>query len=655
VRKTETDQYILVLAGGFERTMVQSTADTSRIDVSVRNVGGIDETAVSLPPGVTVLEGENATNRTSFLRAIMAALGSDEPSLKADADAGRVELTIDGETYTREFERTGTGVRTTGDPYLEDPTAADTFAFLLESNPARRAVRGRADLRSVIMEPIDTTAIQAEITQKQARKTQLDERLAELDSLDADRPALAERVTRVEADIEEKRTELESVRAEIEEIEADDAATGEPREAMESALEEVQSLRSERSTVADRLDAERESLAAAKTEREQLAEELADLPPAGEDRREEIEERISTLREEQSRLESDVSELQNLVQFNEDLLGGEETPADLRHTGADVTDQLVESSVTCWTCGSAVERSQIAETIDTLRESRAAKLDRISALETEIEDLTAEADTLDERRRTRRELEREVESVEREIDSRTATIEDLEAERERLDAAIESAAADLDSQEFASRHDDLLDLHQRANRLELEIERLESEREEIEAELEEIESRLEGRADIEAERESVTEELTALRTTVERIETEAISEFNDRMAELLEILDYGNVARIWIERREREDTEFRLHVVRSDQSGAAYEDTIDHLSESEREVTGLVFALAGYLVHEVSETVPFMLLDSVEALDGDRIARLVEYFESHVPYLVVALLPGDARALEDRYPRVTEI
>jgi len=29
------------------------------------------------------------------------------------------------------------------------------------------------------------------------------------------------------------------------------------------------------------------------------------------------------------------------------------------------------------------------------------------------------------------------------------------------------------------------------------------------------------------------------------------------------------------------------------------------LSESEREVTGLVFALAGYLVHDVHETVPF--------------------------------------------------
>jgi hypothetical protein len=59
-----------------------------------------------------------------------------------------------------------------------------------------------------------------------------------------------------------------------------------------------------------------------------------------------------------------------------------------------------------------------------------------------------------------------------------------------------------------------------------------------------------------------------------------------------------------------------------------------------------VFALAGYLVHDVYETVPFMLLDSLEAIDANRIAALAEYFESYAPYLVVALLEKDTQALE---------
>jgi len=73
--------------------------------VTVENVGGIAETSITLTPGITVLAGRNATNRTSLLQAILAALGSDNASLKRDADEGRVELIIDDETYTREFTK----------------------------------------------------------------------------------------------------------------------------------------------------------------------------------------------------------------------------------------------------------------------------------------------------------------------------------------------------------------------------------------------------------------------------------------------------------------------------------------------------------------------------------------------------------------------
>ena len=140
--------------------------------------------------------------------------------------------------------------------------------------------------------------------------------------------------------------------------------------------------------------------------------------------------------------------------------------------------------------------------------------------------------------------------------------------------------------------------------------------------------------------------------------------FNEHMETVLDMLDYRNIERIWIERTERTVREgrrsvdrptYELHVVRQSESGTAYEDTIDHLSESEREVTGLIFALAGYLVHDVHEVTPFMLLDSLEALDSDRIARLVDYLEAHAEFLVVALLPEDADALDSTYQRVTEI
>lgn len=50
-----------------------------------------------------------------------------------------------------------------------------------------------------------------------------------------------------------------------------------------------------------------------------------------------------------------------------------------------------------------------------------------------------------------------------------------------------------------------------------------------------------------------------------------------------------------------------------------------------------------------------MLLDSLKAIDSERLADLVSYFSEYVAYLVVALLPEDAQALSDDYTRLTEI
>ena len=165
-------------------------------------------------------------------------------------------------------------------------------------------------------------------------------------------------------------------------------------------------------------------------------------------------------------------------------------------------------------------------------------------------------------------------------------------------------------------------------------------------------------------RKELQDELADLRTRIEQLEAEAVEEFNDHMETILGVLDYANIERIWIERTEQTVREgrrtvqrgvFDLHVIRSTEEGTTYEDLIGHLSESEREVTGLVFALAGYLVHDLHESLPFIVLDSLEALDSNRIAALVEYFGEYAAYLVVALLPEDAAALSDEYQRVTDI
>ncbi len=647
-------------------TSAQTPETDTAIDVHVENVGGISNADVTLRPGVTVLAGRNATNRTSFLQALMSALGSEHVSLKGDADEGRVELAVGGETYTRTLERTGASVRTGGTPYLDDPELADLFAFLLESNEARRAVARGDDLRELIMRPVDTTAINAEIDRLKEEKRAIDDELDELDGL-ADRlPDLEERRAQLAERIEETESELEAARDELETADASVQRSREEKNSLDRKLDALGDARDELESVRYDIETERESLDSLRTDRDEVESELEAAEGDKEVDVTEIEAELDRLRNRQQALDSTVKQLQSVIQFNEEMLEGtnEEIARALRDDEGSVTDALLaDSAVVCWTCGSEVDEDDIETTLDRLRDLRQEKISERRSLKQEVSEKQSQRDEVQSAAREYERLERRLEGVEDEIQRREEKVEHLQERRAELKERVTELEEEVESLEDET-YSEVLDHHKDVNRREFELDRLRDEKREVESEVEEIERRLAEREDLEAERTEINEDLEELRTRIDRIERDAVSEFNEHMDEVLSLLEYQNIDRIWIERTEKQVREgrrrvtknsFDLHIIRSTDDGTAYEDTVDHLSESEREVTGLVFALAGYLVHEVYETCPFLLMDSLEAIDSNRIAALVDYFASFADNLVVALLPEDAQALDDDYRRVTDI
>jgi chromosome segregation ATPase len=634
--------------------------------IQLENVGGIEDASVRFSPGVTILVGRNATNRTSFLQGLMAALGSDDVSVKADADEAFVELVVGDRTYTRGLTRHNGSITTDGEPYLDDSTLADLFGFLLESSEARRAVARNDDLRELIMRPVDTDSIEAEIERLVEERTRLDDELEEIDSLKAKLPGLEEERTRLEDQIDEKKAELEAKETELESVDADIKETREEKGELDERLEELRTKRSELDNIRYDLETERERIKAIEKERNELEAERSDLPemPAGEIT--DLETLLERLRERKQSLEREVSELQNVIGFNEEMLEGENEEVFKTLCTDDerpLTDQLVDDEVACWTCGSEVNANQIRSTVDQLRELNREKLAEKTELEGEISDLQSKRRGLEQSQRERDRLDRRLSEIEGEIEDREESIDRLQERRETLTKEIESVEAEVEALEDES-YSEILDLHREATQLEYELGNSESELERVRDNISSLEEQIAQVDDIKAQREELSAEIQDLRTRIERIEQDAVEQFNEHMDALLELLEYDNIDRIWLERVEREVREgrrkasksrFELHVIRSTASGAAYEDTVAHLSESEREVTGLVFALAGYLAHEVYETVPFMLLDSLEAIDSERIATLVDYLSKFAGYLLVALLPEDAAALKQDYQRITEI
>ena len=648
--------------------MDESAAQQSAAHLHARNVGGIDEATVALDPGVNVLAGRNATNRTSFLQAVMAAVGSNRATLKGDAESGQVTLELGDDQYGRTLRRVDGGVVFGGDPLLDDPELADLFAFLLEDNEARRAVERGDDLREIVVRPVDTTELRREIDRLETEKREVDDELATLDDVSARLENRQQRVADLEAERADLRGELSTAREALADVQTSDGEESE-------ALAGLKAARSDLEDVRFKLRTERESLESLREQRGDLREERDDLPASGADA-DDLDARIEELRRRRSELEADVGDLQAIVRFNEEMLedaggvheeiadeigGGDDDDRTQRSDGGTVTDALLDDDTgVCWTCGTNVERTRIEETVDRLHDLRDRK-------RTGKDDLTAELEELTERRREaadarerREDVEQSLEAVEAEIEERQSRVTDLEAERDELASDVEELEAAV---EAADGHEAAVDRAKRVNELEAEFDRVEADLADVRETVAELEDRLSERENLEERRADIVGELSDLRERVDRIESEAVDAFNDHMATVLDRLGYDNVERIWIERttttardgrRTVEETEFDLHVVRST-GGTAYEDTVEHLSESEREVTGLVFALAGYLVHDVYETVPFLLLDSLEAIDAERIAALVDYVEEYTDFLVAALLEEDAQAVENVDNRVTDI
>lgn len=639
------------------------------VHLRVENVGGIDETDVTFEPGVSVLSGRNATNRTSLLQAIMAGLGSTNVSLKGDANEGQVTLKIGNEEYTRTLERQGDSVRFGGDPYLEDAELADLFAFLLESNEARRAVARNEDLREIIMRPVDADAIKAEIRQLTAERSNVDDQIESLQAQKERLPKLQERKQTLESDIEKKEIELDEKREELDSLSTDAKEARSEQTELDRKMQTLQKKRSDLDTAEFRIGSEEESLESLEAEREELESRYEELHDEDADDLSYIESEITRLRESKQQLESELNKLQNVIQFNEEMLEGTSTDiaAALRDedTNGSVTDQLVDDSseVVCWTCGTEVDVDEIETTLERLRDLQRSKYAEQSDIEDELSTLKSEKSDIESTKQKRTDMEERLAEVEAEIEQRETRLEELETERENIESEIDDIQTEIEELEAEDRSE-VLEVHREVNELELETDRLEGDLEDVEAELDGIESQDEEIDSLEERQEQINDQLDELRNRIDRIEQKAVDEFNDHMDTVLELLDYDNLDRIWVERVETETrqgrrkvttSEFRLHIVRSTEDSAAYEDQLEHLSESEREVTGLIFALAGYLAHHVYEDVPFVVLDSLEAIDSERIATLVDYMSEYADHLVVALLAEDAAALDDDYQRVSEI
>jgi uncharacterized coiled-coil DUF342 family protein len=667
---TETD--------GDEQRVTDTHSAGDSATLHVENLGGIEELKSGLTLGISLLAGENATNRTSLLRALAAALGGNDAaaSLKTDAKEGSVELTIGDAQYTRAYTEAATGYTVEGEPYCDQPELIDTFVALFADNPARRAVAQGEELRELLMRPVDTNEIRRKIRRKQDQKSTLEsdieriqQRERELPALEEDRQQLLGELEELEADIEEVQTQADD----LEPTEDESQEVAELRETLENRRDELRELEDEVDTVERKIEFRKQEQDELRSEREEIEAELGEFTDVGQ-----LETEIDRLSTEIDRLESRrrnlqtaIEDLQTVVEVNETISEGNLDIPELEASD-DLTAALDPSSqqVECWTCGTDVERDRISKRIETLRGLIRDQREEVTALDQRLEELRDERSEYESERETYADLQTRREEIADRIEMHEEQLATLEADRDELQediAYLEADIADVEGElsqletEDEDEPSEFVETHQRLTELERKRGRLESKLEKTTDEIEEIESLREEREDKEQELSTLSDDLEQLRGQIDRLETELVETLNEMLEDLIEKLEYRNIARVWVERKTSADhggeSTFELHIVREGDDGAVYEDTVDTLSESEREVIGLVVALAGYLVHDIDKEIPFLLIDSVEMIDARRLAALLQYISdrSDVEFLVAALLLKDAEAVEDTNQVSTEL
>jgi len=621
----------------------------SQVQLTATNIGGITRADIAISDGVTLLSGRNASNKSSLLRALAGALGGPVPPLKNDAESGTVSLFIDGDSYELQLSRrNGNPVVTNANVYTDREELCELFVALTETNPIRQAILTDGDLYEHLMRPVDTAEIQTEISRLSERKDTLEDELEELDAMRDRLPSLK---TRRET-LEDREAELEAgLRSKRDEVEKREAAS-------EDTAEELQTTRAERSTVRTRIRTQEDAIASIETELEDVTAELAEQEATSADLPvENISAELDKLHQQKQEFTATINALSPIVDMNGRLLNGDaDIPAGLQSDTIGSALNPDSQSVDCWTCGSTVERGQIVEQVETIEEIIAEKRNQRDDITTRIQSLTER----------RRELQQRADRIERLRERRDGLTEEREKRRERLEdrrSELRDLEADIEELQEATADDSesgaqLRELYDDISDLEYDRGSVVNELESVTSEIDTVTAELATRGDVEAELESVSSRLREQRQRIETNEQELVSTFNEIMQEVLDALQFDAIERVWLERRSSGNghataTTFELHVVRENDDGEVYDDTVASLSKSEREVIGLVVALAGYLVHDVGDVVPFLVVDAVEMFDAERIDGLVDVFGDHAEFVVAAVLPEEGEQLAQEYETIS--
>ncbi len=594
-------------------------------NLSIRNIGGIKSGNATLNSGVNIIQASNFQGKTSFMSSIQTIMGTTGLSggghpLTEGAEDGEIRLeTEDGEyeiTLTRSTGVDGDAISLSGNTFLTDDKdrhSARLFAFLGEDNPIRLAVRDGNEerLTQLLKKPLEIEDIDTKKETKKRLIVEREKKLAAAKKAAKKLPKAQEKVTQLENDLED----LRAKRDELEEKVEEDSEQKELRSDLSDKETELNSTKNRIERVENQIERKQSKLEEHKDELEAL--EIPSDPKH--------EGNLGEKRDRINELSLNINLLDDLFRSNRAII--DEGAVDLI---TDVERTLSGDEIACWVCGEPTNEETIMERLDEINEKKQNLQAEKSSLESEIEEIESRKKEIRKKKREEERLEDNIKSLNVGIEENEHEKEQLEKEAEALQQEVEALEAEYDEIE-QDEEEDASEL----KRVQSEIGSKESKLEMAEERLERLEGEADGRKELQDEIDELKAELDELKGYEEAKLEEVTNQFEVAMSDMISKFAPGfESARLKRIKDNEETIKYEIIVAREGR-----ETELNRLSEGERELIGIVTALAGYRTFNVNEDVPCILLDGLGQLAAEHIRNLIDYLEDTSEMLVTTAYP----------------
>lgn len=643
----------------------QRSDEVTRLEVT--GIDGLETGEIGLRQGVTVLTDERPERRKQWFQAIQFALSGPDEALSQELGECRVTVDFGDEAHERASVREE-GALTVDDGKASDPIRfTDLFGYLYGSDGPRQQFIRSSDVGPLLAYcdrnvPLsgEATALTGGISDRSQRHSRRAKRRRELQRLEKQADSLSQSA-------ESMMSELETVSEELAAGNEGHRLQAQNQDRLSKTLTEIEETVAELVTVRRDISSGEDRLAALREERDELQTKLPASSTGETDERSELASKLADARKEKQRLDQEINGIQNLIQFNKDVLVGDADekfpqfgPEDVSHE--DDHEETSDDVTTCVLCHSKVPAQRIESGLENLHSIFTEKLDRADEVEARIE-------RLQERKRAAESRKNQCQRLHdrrSEIESDVRTLEAQLADHRDRKVTLTNRAAVLKS-ELTTLADDVGEIT--ALRPYLDALRLALDLDQTETVLRDLREEMEIKQAAIAERSSPTKQGDDAAVSwndssekgVSAVRTALIDEYNAIVDILLDIVDYDPIDRIWITQPEAATESDPLtgpgHEVLAEeetQSGGDRVVPLGLLREADRDVVSLLVSLAGYIVYEVYEDQRVLLLDSLTALEPRQIESLVAYLAPLTDHVVVGLPPELGHAIDEAQIRLQD-